>query len=104
MIQNNLDLAIKKGFIEWQKHALERMIERSITRDAVKQIISLGEIIEDYHDDKPFPSALIMGWHDKRPIHAVVAYDDATEWLFVITAYEPDSEHFESDFKTRRTK
>lgn len=102
MEQEKLQSAMEKGSIQWQKHALERMLMRGIPREAVKQIILSGEAIKDYVDDKPFPSALILGWWDGHPIHVVIALDEIMIMLFVITVYEPDLDHFESDYKTRR--
>jgi len=94
--------AIENGQIKWQRHALERMMERGITRDSVKKILLEGEVIEEYINDKPYPSALFFGYIDKQPLHVVAAIDVGNEWCFVITAYIPDLEHFEEDFKTRR--
>jgi hypothetical protein len=53
--------AIQNGMIEWETHTLERMIKRGISREIVKQVLLEGEIIEDYPDDKPFPTALFFG-------------------------------------------
>ncbi len=80
------------------------MAERDILRSMVIEVLLTGERIEDYPDDTPFPSALFSKIIRQRPIHVVVAYDSISEWAFVITAYEPDLEYFESDFKTRRRK
>lgn len=99
---DKLRIALENGFIEWQRHALERMMERGISRESVKEILKKGEIIEDYPDDKPYPSALFLGWVRGEPLHAVAAFDSLTGWCFIITAYKPDLEHFESDYKTRR--
>lgn len=78
------------------------MMERDIPIDAVKQVILSGEVIEDYPDDKPCPSALFLGWVEGTPLHVVAAQCPERNWCFVITAYKPDLEHFESDYKTRR--
>jgi hypothetical protein len=104
MNRDILQNAVKKGSIEWQRHALERMMERGISRETVKEVLLKGEIIENYLDDKPYPSALFLGWVKKQPFHVVAALDSLTGWCFVITAYKPDLEHFESDYKTRRLK
>ena len=80
------------------------MFERGISRDNVKEVLRKGEIIEDYPDDKPYSSALFLVWIDNGPIHVVTAIDPLTGWCFIITAYKPDLEHFESDHKTRRQK
>jgi hypothetical protein len=54
--------AVKNGRIRWQKHALERMLERDIFRNDVKEVIIEGEIIEEYPGDLPYPSVLILGY------------------------------------------
>ena len=102
MDQKALKIAIKNGNIEWQRHALERMLERGISRAMVKEVLLSGEVIEDYPNDKPFPSALFAGWSKEKPLHVVAAFDAQSSYCFVITAYRPDLEHFESDYKTRR--
>ena len=61
-----------------------------------------GEIIEDYPDDKPFPTALFLGRRQGDPFHVVTALDSLRGYCFVITVYRPDLNHFEPDYKTRR--
>ena len=60
MDQNKLQCALKQGSIEWSAHALKTMIERDISRKVVLQVIGFGEIIEEYSQDNPFPSVLIL--------------------------------------------
>lgn len=55
-----------------------------------------------YPDDKPFPSVLLFGIWDGHPVHVVAAFDEKQNVTHLITAYRPDAEHFEKDFKTRR--
>lgn len=102
MDRDKLKIAIENGNIEWQKHAFERMMERIISREVVKEVLLSGEIIEDYPDDQPYPSALFLGWFEEKPFHVIAAIDSHNIRCFVITAYRPDSEHFKSDYKTRR--
>ncbi len=102
MNRDQLKVAIENGRIEWQRHALERMMERGISRETVKKVLLSGEIIEDYPDDKPYPSALFLGWVEEQSFHVVTAFDTETDYGFIITVYKPDLEHFESDYKTRR--
>jgi hypothetical protein len=64
----------------------------------------IGECIEDYPDDYPFPSGLFFGWHGDKPLHVVAALEEPIPRVYIITAYEPDLEHFENDFRTRRKK
>jgi hypothetical protein len=102
MDREKLINAVQNGKIEWQTHALERMMKRGISGEIVKQVLLKGEIIEDYPDDKPFPTALFLGWFEGKPFHVVTALDSHSGYCFVITVYRPDLEHFESDYKTRR--
>lgn len=96
------DLVSQRRII-WKRHALERMLERELSRDVVLQVIVNGELIEDYSEDRLSASGLLFGWDAKRPVHVVVALDVGDEQqVAIITAYEPTLEHFESDFKTRR--
>jgi hypothetical protein len=69
--------ALRADRIQWERHVLERLVSRSIKRDAVLQILKSGDCIEDYPDDYPYPSALFFGWHQNKPIHVVAALDDA---------------------------
>jgi hypothetical protein len=84
-----------------EKHALERMKERSISRNKVKQAFFEGRIIENYPDDSPLPSILTANL-EPEPLHVVVSYDAEGLQCHVITAYRPDLAYFEADFITRR--
>jgi hypothetical protein len=99
---NFIQDAVEKGNLEWNKHALARALERKINRDEVKQVLTVGEIIESYESDRPLPSCLILGWTDKKPCHVVVAYNEQLNYCYIITVYIPDDEHFYQDFKTRK--
>ena len=88
--------------IVWRGHALERMLERGISRATIKQVILDAEIIEVYDSDKPFPSQLLYAIVNGVPLHVVLAYDITTEECYVVTAYRPTLEHFEDDFITRK--
>jgi hypothetical protein len=58
-------------------HAIQRMFQRTISEDEVRQVVDAGETIETYLDDKPFPSRLMLGWKGARPIHVVIADNSA---------------------------
>ena len=94
--------AIQKGAVEWLRHALERMLERGVSRRNVIDVILSGEVIEEYPTDYPYPSVLLFGKPDDSPLHVVVAFDGELETVYVITAYCPDLLHFLDDCKTRR--
>lgn len=98
----HLRAVLEAGRFEWRKHALQRMAERHIAQVAALHVFRSGERIEDYPDDRPYPSALFLAWVEGRPLHAVAALDTQHDWAYVITVYEPDLEHFGPDYRTRR--
>lgn len=87
--------------IEITMHAAKRLEQRGISIDDVICCIKTGEIIEQYPDDYPFPSCLILGASlQKLLIHVVVGSDLKTLWI--VTAYYPDANKWDSAFKTRK--
>lgn len=88
--------------IVYRLHATLRMAERSVSRVEVEAVIAHGETIEQYDDDKPYPSRVILGVVQGRPIHVVAAWNDDDEEWIVITVYEPDPVEWDEEFKRRR--
>ena len=82
-------------------HAVERMFERGIEANDVRQILTNGETIENYPNDMPFPSCLMLGWIASRPIHVVVAHNASEQETYIITTYEPDLVRWKPGFKER---
>lgn len=91
------------GKLIFRVHAVQRMFERGISREDVASVLETGEIIREYEDDKPFPSRLVLGWRNERPLH-VVAADDDNDQTIVITAYEPDSAIWQAGFKKKKDR
>jgi hypothetical protein len=96
--------AIKKGKIIWRKHAVLRMIERKVSRENVLACLSNGLIINQYPDDKPFPSYLLLCFPNNEPIHIAFSYNHDNQFIYIITVYNPSLDYFEEDFITRRTR
>ncbi|WKY46969.1 DUF4258 domain-containing protein [Eubacteriaceae bacterium ES3] len=97
------DLRVKvfERKIKWTAHVAQRIQERDISRLDVINCISSGEIIESYPEDYPNPSCLILGLrNDGKSIHVVAGSDG--DYIFIITAYYPNLNKFEADYKTRR--
>jgi hypothetical protein len=78
------------------------MFERSIKPDEVVSVLRTGEIIEDYPDDKPYPSKLILGFIGQKPLHVVVAEDNQPSACNVVTVYIPDEVNWQGGYKIRR--
>ena len=83
-------------------HAIRRMALRDISEAEVRAVLTTGEAIEEYLDDTPFPSRLVLGWVGSRPLHVVAADNPEEEDTIVITVYEPEPDQWEVGFRRRR--
>ena len=100
---NRLRFYCQNNKIEVTDHAKKRFEKRKITKeDVIHAIMNDGEIIEQYENDYPCPSCLILGKAINQDyIHSVVS--DNSTYSKIITAYYPDTiNEWESDLKTRR--
>jgi len=84
----------------YRLHAIERMFQRDISESAVEKAIKEGTVIESYLDDKPYPSYLALIFIEEKPLHVVYAKDSHTN--VVITAYYPNPNKWENNFKVRK--
>lgn len=83
------------------QHMYNRCRERGIKYEDIKVAIMNGEIIEQYPDDFPYPSCLVLGTIiDGRYLHVVCGVGNNQLWI--ITAYYPNPNKWENDFKTRK--
>ena len=88
--------------IIYRIHAIQRMFERRISGENVRQVLQAGEVIEDYSDEMPFPSSLMLGRCGNRPLHVVMAENTKEGELVVITVYEPDPAQWKSGSRNRK--
>jgi len=78
------------------------MAQRKISEADIRHVLEKGETIEEYPQDKPYPSRLVLGWGDERPIHIVAARNDLDEETIVVTVYVPDPAKWEDCFRRRK--
>jgi len=78
------------------------MFERQIEKDAVIAVVYHGDIIKEYPDDEPYPSFLLLGFVNGKPLHVVLGLDPVSAIARIITVYHPDPDSWAKDFKTRR--
>lgn len=96
-IQNKLSL----GEFDFSRHALKRVVERNISELEIQDAGRKAKIIEDYPYDKYTPSCLLLGFTETgRPLHIQVSRAD-TEFVKIITIYEPDETEW-IDYSKRR--
>jgi len=88
--------------IVFRIHALRRMAQRHISQSEVRYVVETGAVLEEYPEDRPFPSHLILGWVRDRPLHVVAAKDAVSQETVIVTVYEPDTAKWSGDFRTRR--
>ncbi|MDO5773818.1 MAG: DUF4258 domain-containing protein [Spirochaetales bacterium] len=91
----------KEHKIRWTRHILTRLIQRGISQTDVENAIMNGRIIEQYADDYPVPSCLILGKTEaNRSLHICCSSNE--EYIWMITAYYPSSESWNENFDTRK--
>ena len=96
--------AIRQHRLRISDHADEEAESDHLSFDEVFFSVLQGEIIEDYPDDKPYPSCLIYGDSFRgEPVHSVWAFNKETKWAVLITVYRPDPDRW-IDWRTRRKK
>ncbi|MCC6764090.1 MAG: DUF4258 domain-containing protein [Deltaproteobacteria bacterium] len=78
------------------------MFERGISPEDVRHVLDDGQVIEQYPDDTPYPSRLVLGWRGDRPLHVVAADIPGGQEIIVVTVYEPDAIRWEAGFTKRK--
>lgn len=90
---------------KFSSHAKEEMLyeEYGVIREReIKEAIEAGEVIEEYHKDKPYPSFLVFGKTSiNRPLHIVCAPAETEKTLVIITVYQPNPELW-IDYRRRK--
>ena len=87
--------------IVMSSHANLQCIGRIIDSSDILEVLRHGEIIEDYPNDYPFPSCLMLGFiKPDKPMHVCCGLGEGK--IYIITAYYPDSKKWEPDMKTRK--
>jgi hypothetical protein len=91
---------VRLGRYRYTIHAAQRRIKRGITREEIEQILTKGEIIEEYPSHHYGEACLLFGRTvGGRVLHILVSLNETVD---IITVYEPDLTKWEEDLKTRR--
>ena len=94
-------LAAATSNIVMTSHANAQCTERLIDSSDILEALLHGEIIEDYPNDYPFPSCLLLSFSKSgKPTHVCCGIGDGK--IYIITAYYPTTEKWEDDMKTRK--
>jgi len=96
--------AIQSKRIKITNHADEEAEADQLVFDEVYYSVFQGEIIENYQNDKPYPSCLVYGkTFGGDPVHSVWAFNDKNQWTVLITVYRPDPDLW-IDWRVRRKR
>ena len=100
----DLQTAVKLKNFKVTLHALQEKEADDILLSEIKESFQNAEVIENYPEDKPFPSCLVLGFDFKNePIHSVWAYDEISSMAVLITVYRPDSNKW-VEYKKRKNQ
>jgi hypothetical protein len=88
--------------ITFTRHAFEQMFARGVAPAEVQVVIKTGDLVQEYPEDKPYPSSLLLAFSEGQPVHVLVARDPLTRRCYIVTVYVPDPTRWESDFRRRR--
>lgn len=98
----DLQKLCKENKIIWSSHILNRMHQRGINRNDIINAVLSGEIIEQYENDYPYPSCLLLGKTALNvDLHIVCSICD--NGMVLITVYYPD-DRFDETNKIRKVK
>lgn len=96
----------ESDLVLYSRHAKFEMEHEEFGRIFEKEVyeaICSGEVIEEYPEDKPYPSVLIYGrTTENRPLHMVCAYSQTENLVIVVTVYHPDPKLW-IDYKRRKS-
>jgi hypothetical protein len=93
---------VARGQWEFSLHATRQVIARKISTGEVGEAIAVGEVIEDYPQDKYGPSVLLLGRTAAgRVLHVQCTYPSRPV-VKIITIYEPDPAQWDEALKHRR--
>ncbi|MBR1737526.1 MAG: DUF4258 domain-containing protein [Firmicutes bacterium] len=98
---NKLKKYFEENRVFVTEHAAESFRQRGIKIKDIRNAINNGEIIEQYPNDFPFSSCLILGMDmQNNKIHICIS--DEGSMSRIITAYYPDKEKWSEDLRVRK--
>ncbi len=90
------------GNVELTMHSLKRIVERNISEREIREAADSAVVIEDYPDDKYYPSYLLLGFtYEDRPLHLHVSRMPGA-CVRLITIYEPNSQEWVDNYSKRK--
>ncbi|MGH9834739.1 MAG: DUF4258 domain-containing protein [Blastocatellia bacterium] len=82
-------------------HALVEAKKDGLTTEDLAEAVMLGEVVEDY-GERILLLHLVLDY--QIPFHIVLEYVSGEAVATVVTAYIPDRDRWEADWKTRKRR
>ena len=80
---------LSRGEFDFSRHALQRVVERRISDQEIREAGAEAVVVEDYPHDKYSCSCLLLGFTGAgRPLHVQVSRVD-TALVRIVTIYQP---------------
>ncbi len=70
-----LRAAIRQDRYVITTHVKQRMVLRRVTDEEMKQVVTTGDLIEEYPDATPFVKSLLMAEVGGEPLYVACAFD-----------------------------
>jgi hypothetical protein len=80
-------------------HATTEALKDGIDLGVLSDTVVAGDLVEDLGRDR----LLLLGLDEAGlPVHIVIEYHPGGDVAYIVTAYTPDSQLWQSDWKTRK--
>lgn len=70
-------------------HAKQRMGQRKVSDKHVKQVVTVGDVIEEYPKAQPLPKVLFMAYVGGEPLYVSCAFDGKYAHIVTVHWYDP---------------
>src|SRR5262249_5584777 len=81
-------VALNRYFIT--THAKQRMGQRHVTDQHLKQVVAAGDVIEQHLYARPFPKFLFIAHVQGEPLYVSCAFDGHTAYVITVHWYDPN--------------
>ena len=87
---DDLKAAVRNGRVRVTDHADEEAQSEGLTLEQVFLSLLKGEVVDDYGQDRPYPSWLVLGkTAQQKPVHSVWGCHPKNGWAILLRCTVP---------------